>query len=104
MRVCSRVWHPWEPSAMVLERKVRIVNKLGLHARPSTQFAETAKKFGSAIVVRGNGREVDGKSVIGMLTLGAEEGAELSITADGDDAPQAVSALEELINGKFGEE
>lgn len=89
---------------MALERKLKIVNRLGLHARPSTQFAETAKKFTSAIIVRGNGREVDGKSVIGMLTLGAEEGTELSITANGDDAEQALLALEALVNGRFGEE
>ena len=88
---------------MLLKRKVKITNVNGLHARPATRFVEIANKFGSEIKVSAKGKEVDGKSVIDLLTLGAEKGIELVITANGDDAPEVLEALRGLISDKFEE-
>ncbi|HHT9124298.1 MAG TPA: phosphoenolpyruvate--protein phosphotransferase [Candidatus Brocadiia bacterium] len=89
---------------MFLKRKVKIVNVNGLHARPATRFVEIANKFDSEIKIFAKGKEADGKSVIDLLTLAAEKGTELIITAHGDDAPEALDALRGLISDKFEEE
>lgn len=89
---------------MLLRRKVKITNVNGLHMRPATRFAEIANQFSSEIKVSANGKDVDGKSVIDLLTLGAEKGTELIITANGDDAPGSLDALRGLISDKFEEE
>ena len=83
--------------------KVVISNKMGLHARPSTQIATTASRFSSDIHIGKDGTVVDAKSVLELLMLAAECGAELVITAEGDDAKVAVAALVELVQGRFGE-
>jgi len=89
----------------VLVEKVAVVNnKYGLHARPAMQFVELAGKFSSAInLVRGD-RVVDAKSIMEVLTLGAEPGSQLVIRADGLDADQAVDALLQLVAANFDEE
>lgn len=89
---------------MHLRRKVKITNINGLHARPATRFVEIANKFSSEITICAKGKEVDGKSVIDLLTLGAEKGTELILTANGDDAPESLDALRGLISDKFEEE
>jgi phosphocarrier protein len=90
-----------------VEATVVLKNKMGLHARPSTQIATTASRFSSDvhITARPNQDEVtvDAKSVLELLMLAAECGQELAIAAEGDDAKQAVAALVELVNGRFGE-
>lgn len=83
--------------------KVVISNKMGLHARPSTQIATTASRFSSDIHIGKDGTVVDAKSVLELLMLAAECGTELVITAEGDDAKVAVAALVELVQGRFGE-
>jgi phosphotransferase system HPr (HPr) family protein len=97
-----------EPRAMpTASREIVISNALGLHARPAMQFVDLANQFQSAIVVRKGGDdplEVDGKSVMQMITLEAIQGTRLSIEADGSDADRAVEELAALVEGKFGEE
>ncbi len=85
------------------EAKVRLINKMGLHARPSTQIATTAGRFGSEIQIAKDGLVVDAKSVLELLMLAAEAGSELVITASGDDAEAAVKALVGLVHDRFGE-
>ena len=84
-----------------------VSNKVGLHARPAMQFVDVANEFASAITVRREGEdplEVDGKSVMHMITLEAIHGTPLKIIADGEDAEAAVDRLVELFESKFGEE
>jgi len=94
------------PSAF---RDIVVSNKLGLHARPAMQFVDQANQFNSGITVRREGDaevetvEADGKSVMAMLTLEAFAGTHLRISADGDDAEQAVEKLVQLFEDKFGE-
>ncbi len=90
-----------------VEREVVIANSLGLHARPAMQFVDLAGTFSSRIVVQKQATEsyeVDGKSVMQMITLEAGIGTKLKIRADGDDAETAVQKLAELVESKFGEE
>lgn len=88
----------------ILERKVIILNSNGLHARPATKFMQIANKFNAEILVKTMNKEVDGKNVIDLLTLGARRGTEIVISAKGSQASEALDALEELVKGKFGEE
>ena len=90
---------------MLIERRTKIKNTNGLHARPATRFAEIANKFNSEIFVKTkNKEEVNGKSIIDLLTLGAKRGTELLITADGEDNEIALDALEGLVNDGFDED
>jgi len=89
---------------MVAERHVTIQNTLGLHVRPSAEFAGTAAKFKSRVSVLKDGQTVNAKSSIDLLTLAAVEGTRLTLRAEGDDADQAVEALSKLIDSKFGED
>lgn len=86
--------------------KVKILNKLGLHARPAMTFAEKAGEYTSTITVRrlDSSEEVDGKSIMQMLMLAGTMGTELEIIANGDDASDALDALTELVKSRFDEE
>ncbi len=86
------------------EAKVKIQNKLGLHARPAAEFVKIAAQYKSDVIVSKNDREVNGKSIMGVMTLAAEMGSVLRIVANGDDEEHAVNALVELVNLKFNEE
>ena len=89
-----------------VSRKVIICNKMGLHARPAMQFVDIANQYKAEVHVRKGGEEpadVDGKSIMQMLTLEAIEGTTLQIDADGDDAEAAVASLAALIESGFGE-
>jgi phosphocarrier protein len=88
---------------MMTERSVRIVNKNGLHARPAAELVKVASKFQSDITMVRDDLEVNGKSIMGVMMLAAEFGAELLIRASGPDADQAVNALAELVAARFGE-
>lgn len=82
-----------------------IVNhEVGLHARPASVFVQTASKFSSDISVTHGERTANAKSILTVLTLGAHKGAEITITAEGEDAVEALAALEELVNSNFGED
>ncbi len=89
-------------SEKVYTFKITLKNKLGLHARPASIFVEEAKKYKSSIFIKKNGKKVDGKSILGVLSLGAEYGDEIEITCKGDDADVAVNMLKNLIE-KFPE-
>lgn len=85
-------------------KPVRVANRNGLHARPASLFVKTASGFLSQIRLRKNDQVVDGKSMIDVLTLAAEEGTELVLEAIGPDAHQAVASLADLLAGEFGED
>jgi phosphocarrier protein HPr len=78
-------------------------NKTGLHARPAALFVQAAKGFQSTLHVRKDDREVDAKSILSVLTLGAESGAVITLTAEGNDEDLAVETLQKLIESNFGE-
>jgi len=81
-----------------------ILNKLGIHARPAAQFVKTANRFQSEIRVEKDGEEVDGKSIMGLMMLAAGHGSVIVVTADGEDAEAALSAITDLISRKFEED
>ena len=81
-----------------------VLNAEGLHARPAMQFVDVANRFGATVTVTKEGEVVDGKSVMGMMTLAATQGTPLAIEADGDDAEALCEALKKLFDEKFGEE
>jgi phosphocarrier protein len=89
---------------MIAEKQVTIRNTLGLHVRPSAQFAGTASRFKCRVSVIKDGQTVNAKSSIDLLTLAAVTGTHLTLRAEGDDAGDALEALAVLIDGKFGEE
>lgn len=82
----------------------KIVNRLGLHARPAMAFVDCAGAFASTVTVRKGDTEVDGKSIMQMMMLAATQGSTLEIVAEGDDAAEALEALESLIANGFDEE
>ena len=84
-------------------RSVTIVNQLGMHARAAAKFVHLAARFESRIVVGRQEREMDGKSIMGLLLLAASRGAVITIAADGPDETAAVEALSELVVSGFGE-
>jgi phosphocarrier protein HPr len=81
----------------VASREVDIVNRQGLHARPATQFVEAANRFASRVTVVKDDKRVNGKSVMEMMLLDAEQGTTLRIEAEGDDADECLAALAEVI-------
>ena len=87
---------------MSAERRVTVVNELGLHARPAAEFVKLAGRFESDISVAKDGEPVNGKSIMGVMTLAAECGAELTLRAEGADAEVALAALEALVANEFG--
>ena len=86
------------------EADVEIVNRLGLHARPSARVSALAGKFAAEVWLTKNGRRVNAKSIMGVMMLAAARGATLKIEADGPDEVEAVAALRELIGSGFDEE
>lgn len=87
----------------VIRKVCTIRNKLGLHARAAAKFVQTAAQFKCEVWLARNGVEVDGNSILDILTLACLKGTEVEIKAAGPEAAQAVRALEKLINDKFGE-
>lgn len=81
-----------------------ISNELGLHARAAAQFVKIASRFSSEITVEKDSRDVNGKSIMGILMLAAAKGSKIVVKAVGSDANDALIALEELIQNKFGEQ
>ena len=87
----------------LIEREARIVNPLGMHARPAAEFVKTASKFKSAVFVSKDGLSVNGKSIMGVMMLAAEKGSSMMIKAEGDDAELAMDALLALVAAGFHE-
>jgi phosphocarrier protein HPr len=82
---------------------VTIVNQLGMHARAAAQFVHLASRFRARVRVSRQGREMDGKSIMGLLLLAAARGSSIQITVDGDDEGEALAALKKLVESGFGE-
>jgi phosphocarrier protein len=87
----------------VTSRSVTVVNQLGVHARAAAKFVHVATRYHARIRVGRHGREMDGKSIMGILLLAAAQGMTISISADGSDEQEAVTALVELVESGFGE-
>lgn len=87
----------------MIKESIEIINKLGLHARASTKFTQTASQFKSEIWVEKNGRRVNAKSIMGVMMLAAAQATIIQIEAIGEDEQAAVDALKALINNYFGE-
>lgn len=85
------------------EITLTVHHKVGLHARPAALFVQTAKQFRSDIKVTHDEREANAKSILGVLTLGANQGAVIAVWAEGEDAEQALTALKALVESNFGE-
>jgi phosphocarrier protein HPr len=86
------------------QREVEIVNKLGLHARPSARLTQLASNFKSDVFMSRNGRRVNAKSIMGVMMLAAAKGSTITLETSGDDEVAAIDALVELISSGFGEE
>jgi phosphocarrier protein len=88
----------------MVSRSVTVVNRLGLHARAAARFVHLATRFQAHVRVGRDTRMMDGKSIMGILLLAAGRGSSITITADGPDEQDAVSALAHLVETGFGEE
>ncbi|OPY86820.1 MAG: Phosphocarrier protein HPr [Syntrophus sp. PtaU1.Bin208] len=88
---------------MIEIRTFELKNKLGLHARVAAKLVGAARGFKSRIVLEREGREVNGKSLLGILTLACPQGSRVTVRAEGVDALQAIENLGELFESKFGE-
>ena len=88
----------------MISRNVTIINRLGLHARAATRLVNCASDYVSEIIVKRGARSVNGKSIMGVLTLAAATGTDLTIEADGADEKQALEAVVRLISERFGED
>ncbi len=86
------------------EKRVQIVNVLGLHARAAARFVRAATRFRSSVTITKDGNTTDGKSILGILFLAASTGTEIVIHASGDDEHEAVDALANLVAGGLGED
>lgn len=84
----------------LIKKKVTVKNKQGLHARPAALFVQVANKFDSRITVKSDKEEVNGKSIMGILMLGAEKGSAIIIEAEGGDAHLAIVELEKVIGSE----
>ena len=87
----------------MLKRELLISNKLGLHARASAKLTKLASEFGSEIWLSKGSRRVNAKSIMGVMMLAAGIGARVTVEADGNDAAQALDAIGQLVDDKFGE-
>ena len=86
------------------EAEVRIANRLGLHARAAAKFVHLANSFECKIYVSKDGSRVDGKSILGLLTLAAAKGSRLRLSVDGPNEEAALAGLIKLVEERFGEE
>ena len=87
----------------MIEFKITIINKLGLHARASAKFVSTAARFQSRIDVIKESKTINGKSIMGVMMLAANQGTELAFILDGPDETELHDAMVNLINNRFGE-
>jgi len=88
----------------MIERKLKIQNKLGLHARPAALLVETASNYDAEVQVIKNGNTINAKSIMGVLMLAAEQGSELTFRARGNQEKEALNAISKLLDDKFHEE
>jgi len=88
----------------LVERKIQVINKLGLHARPAAMLVQKASKFKSEIKLQKEDIEINAKSILSVMMLAAEVGSFVTIKAEGEDEEEAVEAIAGLFEEKFGEE
>ena len=93
-----------DDKGLLVEKDLLITNKLGIHARPAAMFVKTANRFACDVFVEKDGETINGKSIMGLMMLAAGPGSKLTVRAEGHDAAQAVSEIEQLIQRKFDEE
>ena len=86
-----------------VSKKIEIKNKLGLHARAAPLLVQTANRFSAQISLSKDGQTADGRSIMGVLTLAATQGSKIQVEAVGEDAEQAVRAIEKLVDKRFNE-
>jgi len=87
-----------------VQKSFVIQNELGLHARAATRFVQTTGRFRADVEIERDGMVVNGKSIMGILLLVAPRGSSILVRTTGDDAEQAMRAIAELVDGRFGEE
>ncbi|MFZ6722109.1 HPr family phosphocarrier protein [Undibacterium sp. Ji49W] len=87
----------------MIQQEIEIVNKLGLHARASAKFTQTASKFKAEVWLTRNNRRVNGKSIMGVMMLAAGKGSKVLLETDGADEQACFDAIVSLVNDKFGE-
>jgi len=88
----------------MVESKLEITNRLGLHARAAAKLVHTAGVFNSFVTLVKDGEEIDAKSILGILQLGAAQGTEISIRCEGSDEGEALEAVARLFADRFGED
>jgi len=86
------------------QRELVVTNKLGIHARPAALFVKAANHYSSNILVKKDGEEINGKSIMGLMMLAAGPGSKVILHVKGADAPAAIAELEALVKRKFDEE
>jgi len=87
-----------------LSKELQIKNLKGLHARAAASFVKTAEKFDAEVVVERSGQEVSGHSIMGLMMLAAAKGTNIRVSVSGNQAAEALQALSELVDNKFGED
>ena len=87
----------------MLVRSIKIINKLGLHARASAKLSQLAAQYPCEILLSRNGRQINAKSIMGVMMLAAGIGSKVTLETVGDQADEAMTALTDLINNRFGE-
>jgi phosphocarrier protein HPr len=92
------------PKADAIIRVMRIVNEKGLHARASAKFVQTVEKFDADVRVSRGGETVGGTSIMGLMSLAAARGTDITVEVTGADAQAAIDAIEALVAGRFGED
>lgn len=88
----------------MIEKRLRIINKLGLHARAAMQLINTACRFQSDIQIEYQGNQTDAKDILCVMSLAAKQGSDIKLIIDGEDAEEAMQALTTLIENRFGED
>ena len=87
----------------MIEKELEIINKLGLHARASSKFTRLAGQFKSDIWISRNNRRVNAKSIMGVMMLAAAKGSTITIDTEGEQADEALLAIQDLVADRFGE-
>jgi len=95
---------PASASSQKVSKELTVLNRLGLHARPSAMFVKVCNRHKCDIWVERDGEQVNGKSIMGLMMLAAGQGSRLRVTCDGSDAESAIQEIEELIQRRFDEE
>lgn len=85
-------------------KNITVINKLGLHARPCALLVKTASRYRSDLIIKKGNMEINGKSIMGVMMLAAEQGSELELIANGVDEDYLINEVSELFENKFGEE